>query len=280
MIGLPRDLAVMLRLDFAEVLRSRWLVVALGLYAVLATLFVLVGLRESTVANFTGMGRVLFSLCHTLLVLLPLLALAVTGQSVSRAREDGSLEILLSQPIRRSSYLLAVGVSRLAVLTVPLIALLFALGLVGRAVFGQAIPWSFMGRAALLSTLLLFVFCAVGVAISAHVRSPARAMTYLIGVWLLAVALIDLGLLGLLLTWRLEPQVVFALAALNPVQVVRLGLLAAAEPELAVLGPVGFYLSTRLGPQGLMALAVAWPLVLGVGVWWITVRNFRRGDVV
>jgi len=279
-VSLPRDFLAMLRLDFAEVLRSRWLVTALGLYAALAALFVLVGLRESTVADFTGMGRVLFSLCHTLLVILPLLALAVTGQSVSRARDDGSLELLLGHPIRRASYLLAVGTARVTALTLPLIALLFGLGLLGRVAFGQPIPWSFVGRAALLSALLLFVFCAVGVAISVHVRSPARAMTYLIGVWLLAVALIDLGLIGLLLSWRLDPQVVFALAALNPVQVVRLGLLAAAEPDLAVLGPVGFYLSTRLGPQGLMALAIAWPLALGCGVWWLTLRNFRRGDVV
>lgn len=280
MKGVPRDLTAMLRLDFAEVVRSRWLVAALGLYGALAALFVLVGLRESTVAHFTGMGRVLFSLCHTLLVVLPLLALAVTGQSVSRAREDGSLEILLSQPIRRSHYLLAVGIARVTALTIPLLSLLLGLALLGRIVFGQPIPWSFVGRAGLLSALLLFVFSAVGVAISVHVRSPARAMTYLIGVWLLAVALIDLGLIGLLLTWRLDPQVVFTLAALNPVQVVRLGLLAAAEPELAVLGPVGFYLSTRLGPEGLMGLAVAWPLALGCGVWWFTLRSFRRGDVV
>ena len=65
------DLAAIARLDLAEVARSRWLVTCLAVYAVLGGVFVLVGLRESTVIGFTGMGRVLFSLCHALVLILP-----------------------------------------------------------------------------------------------------------------------------------------------------------------------------------------------------------------
>lgn len=275
----PRDFLAMARLEFAEVLRSRWLVAAFALYGILAALFVLVGTRESTVIDFTGMGRALFSLCHALILVLPLVALSLTGQTVSRAREDGSLELLLSGPVRRASYLCGVGLVRFAILALPLVALLLVLGLLGRVAFGQAIPWSFIGRAALLSAVLLFAFSAVGLAISTQVRSQARAMTYLIGVWLLSVALVDFGLIGLLLTWRLDPQWVFALAAANPVQAVRLALLSAGEPELSVLGPVGFYLSARLGTGGLMALGIAWPLVFGFAVFGLTLRSFRRSDL-
>ena len=79
------------RLDWAEVQRTRWLAVCLTLYALLAALFVLVGLRESTVLGFSGAGRVLLSLCHGLILLLPLLALLVTGQVVNRARDGPRL---------------------------------------------------------------------------------------------------------------------------------------------------------------------------------------------
>jgi len=274
------DALAIARLDLAEVVRSRWLVVCLGLYAALAALFVLVGLRESSVMGFTGMGRVLFSLCHALILLLPLVALAVTGQSVNRARDEGALELLLSHPVRRTSYLLAVGLVRFAALSLPLVALLLALGLAGRAVFGQAVPWSFVARSAVLSTALLFASSALGTAISVRVTSPARAMTYLIGAWVLGVALLDFGLIGLLLTWRVDPHLVFALAAVNPVQAVRVALLAAAEPELSTLGPVGFYLANRLGAGGVLALGVAWPLLFGLGAWTLALRAFRRGDVV
>ena len=91
-------------LEFAEVLRSRWLLFSFALYTVLATIFVFVGMRESNVMGFTGMGRVLFAFCHALVQLLPLLGLTATGQTVTQAREDGSLELLFSHRLSRARW--------------------------------------------------------------------------------------------------------------------------------------------------------------------------------
>ncbi len=277
---MPRDLLAVARLDWAEVQRSRWLWVALGLYAGLAGLFVLVGLRESNVLGFTGMGRVLFSLCHVLVLVLPLVALAVTGQVVSRARDDGSLELLLSHPVRRGAYLVAVTGVRYLALTVPLLVLMALLAVGGQAVLGQAVPWGFLLRASGVCAALLWAFTALGIATSARVRSPARAMTYLVVFWLAGVALLDFGLIGLMLSWRIEPRAVFLLAAANPVQAARLALLSVAEPELGTLGPVGFYLSTRFGGGALLALGIAWPLAFGALAWTSALRTLRRSDAV
>ncbi len=267
------------RLDLAEVVRSRWLLVCLALYALLGGGFVLVGMRESSVIGFTGMGRVLFSLCHALVLLLPLMALAVTGQVVNRAREEGALELFLSQPIPRAGYLAAVVGVRYLALALPLAALLLGLAALGRLAFGQAVPWAFLARSAALCAALLWAFAALGLATSVRVRSPARAMTYLILFWITGTALLDFGLIGALLRWRLDPRAVFLLAALNPVESVRLALLAGAEPDLATLGPVGFYLSQRLGSSGLLALGLAWPVLFGSAAWGLALRWFRRGDV-
>lgn len=277
---LPRDLVAVARLDLAEVIRSRWLLFCLGLYAVLAGIFVLVGLRESSVLGFTGMGRVLFSLCHALVLVLPLVALAVTGQVVNRARDDGTLELLMSHPIGRSAYLVAVTGVRYLALTLPLVVLLVGLALAGRAAFAQPVPWPFVARAVVVSAALLWAFTALGIAISIRVRHPARAMTYLMLAWVAGVALLDFALIGLLLQWRLQPRVVFLLAGLNPVEMARLAILSAAEPELATLGPVGFYLAHRLGADALLALGVGWPLAFGTAIWGLALRGFRRGDVV
>jgi hypothetical protein len=73
---------------------------------------------------------------------------------------------------------------------------------------------------------------------------------------------------------------VFALAAANPVQTARMALLASAEPTLATLGPVGFYLANRLGTDLLFALGIAWPALVGVGGWLVAWQSFRRGDAV
>ena len=52
-------------------------------------------------------------------------------------------------------------------------------------------------------------------------------MTYLILFWVVGVALLDFGLIGAMLTWKLEPRLVFLIAAANPVEAARLALLSA-----------------------------------------------------
>lgn len=275
-----REALAVARLDWAEVARSRWLAVCLSLYALLAAVFVLVGLRESSVVGFTGMGRVLFSLCHALVLVLPLVALAVTGQVVNRARDEGALELLMSHPVRRGSYFAAVTAVRILALALPLVAMLLGLGLLGWALFDQAVPWTLIGRSAAVCAALLWAFGALGLLVSVAVRSAARAMTWLVLLWFAGVALLDFGLIGLMLSWRLQPESVFLLAVLNPVETARLALLSAAEPELAVLGPVGFFLANRLGANALFALGVAWPALFGLGAWLLALRTLRRGDIV
>lgn len=274
------ELSAVARLDFGEVLRSRWLIVCLGSYALLGGMFVLVGLRESSVLGFTGIGRVLFSLCHALVVLLPLLALLATVQSVNRARDDGSLELFLSHPIGRGAYLAAVASVRFAALALPLAVVMLALAIEGAWLHGQAVPWHFFARALGVCVALLAAYVGAGLATSVVVRHPAKAMALVFGIWLASAALLDFALIGLLLQWRVPAPLVFALAALNPVQAARLALLSSAEPTLATLGPVGFYLANRFGAEALLALGTVWPGVVAVGGWLVAWRSFRRGDAV
>ena len=91
---------------------------------------------------------------------------------------------------------------------------------------------------------------------------------------------VDFALVGLMLQWRLNPQTVFLLAALNPVQSARMALLSGAAPELSVLGPVGFYLTNRVGAGALFAVGTLWPAVLGAAAWALAFRSFRRADIV
>ena len=273
------ELAALVTLERAELLRSRWLWLGCGLYAALTALFFGVGLRESSVLGFTGHGRVLFSLSHALVYLLPLLALLATGPLVPRAREDGSLELLLSQPVSRVHYLsLALGVRWLGLIA-PLAALFLAIG-GASALLGAALPWGYLAQALAVSAALLFAFSALGLALSCSARTSAHALAALLLAWLTAVALLDFGVIGILLRWQLTPQAVLVLAALNPVEAARVALLAGAEPDLATLGPVGFYLAERLGPTGLVALGVGWPLAFGGLALAHALRRFCRDDAV
>ena len=279
-VSLRREIAVVARLDLAEVLRSRWLVFCLVVHAILAGMFVLVGLRESGVVGFTGMGRALMSWSHALLFLLPLLALSATGQVVNSARDDGSLELLLSNPVSRTGYFLGVSIVRTLALVVPLLVAMPAMALFGAIAFGQAVPWAFLLRGVLVSTMLLLCFTALGLTVSTLVRNQAKALMLTILIWAAGVALIDFGLVGLMLQWELPPSAVFALAALNPVQCARLALLSAAQPELSTFGPVGFFLANHVGSTGLLLVGIGWPLLLGITAWVWSLGAFRRRDLV
>jgi len=279
-MSLAREIAVVARLDLAEVLRSRWLVFCLVVHTILAGTFVLVGMRESGVVGFTGMGRALMSWSHVLLFVLPLLALSATGQVVNSARDDGSLELLLSNPVSRTGWFVGTTLVRLAALCLPLLVAMPLMGLFGAMAFGQEVPWDFLLRGVVVSVALLACFVALGMLVSTLVRSQAKALMLTLLLWALSAALIDFALVGVMLQWELPPSAVFTLAALNPVQCARLALLSGAQPELSTFGPVGFFLANQVGSGGLLALGIVWPLLLGLTAWVWSLGAFRRHDLV
>jgi ABC-type transport system involved in multi-copper enzyme maturation permease subunit len=207
-------------------------------------------------------------------------ALLATVQAVNRARDDGSLELYLSQPIGRSAFLAGVTGVRLAVLVLPLGAVLVGLALGAGWLRGDPIPWAFVARTLGVCAALLAAYAGIGLATSVLVRHGARAMALVFAIWAASVALLDFAGIGLLLRWRLPPEAVFTLAAANPVQAARMALLGAAEPTLATLGPVGFYLANRVGGGVLLALGTVWPVLVGACAWLVAWRSFRRGDAV
>jgi ABC-2 type transport system permease protein len=273
-----RQLRAAARLDLAEVLRSRWIWFCLATYTILGGVLLTVGVRESSILGFTGTSRVLLSFSHALILVLPLIALMALAPAVQRAREDGSLELLFSQPLSPGAWFLAVCGVRYLALVLPLAGVMVGIGVWGSLVHDDPIPWPYIVRSLAVSASLLLAFAGIGAAISVFVRNPARVITYLVLAWALGVALLDFGLIGLMLRWRLDPHAVFTLAVMNPVEAARLALLSHLQPELSTFGPVGFYLANRVGGGALFAIGVVWPAVVGLGAWTIAYLGFRRSD--
>jgi hypothetical protein len=117
---------------------------------------------------------------------------------------------------------------------------------------------------------LTWAFVGVGLWLSSVARTSERATVYVLLAWLGTTALHDFGLIALLLRFKLLPAVVFASAAVNPAEAGRLAILTGIDPELSVLGPVGFWLATTLGPQ----------LTLLIGLGRLTHRTdaFSKGQ--
>jgi len=272
-----RDLVACARLDLADALRSRWFALCAAVYVSLVAVFLVAGKHESALFGFTGMDRALFAFTHALLALLPLLALLATGQLVTRARHEGMLELIFGHGASRSAWLAAVALVRSLILLLPLAVLMTGVALWGQLAYGP-VPWSFVGRALAVCGSLVVAFVGIGLAVSTFARSGARALVAVLVVWALAVALLDLGIIGLLLRGPLPPQITLVLAAMNPVEAARLGLLAGISDELAALGPVGFFVATRVGDGAMLAVGMAWPAVTGMTAFAAALRRFCQGD--
>ena len=269
----------LLRLELADALRSRWVLFTASAYVLVFGAFVWLGLRESSVLGFTGLSRVVLNVSNAVVIVLPLVSLVATHQSIVRARSTGLFELILAQPVRREDWLLSAVGARLLVIVGPLAALLAA-PLAVSAFSGEASLAPLVARSLLVVASLSLGFVGVGVLVSSAARSTERATVYALVAWLGASVLHDFGLIGLLLRWHLSPPVVFVLAALNPVESSRIAILSAVDPELSVLGPVGFWLANTLGARWALVLGVGWPVAVGLLALLLARRNLRRCDLV
>jgi ABC-2 type transport system permease protein len=270
----------LLRLELADALRSRWLLFTCGVYALVFGAFVWFGLRESSVLGFTGLSRVVLSVANAVVIVVPLVALVATSQGIVRAKQTGLFELLLVQPCRRGEWFAGLVASRLVVLGGPLVLMMAIAGLLG-AILGEGAELAVMlTRSLLVSLALLVCFIGIGLLLSAWARSPERATVLALGTWLVAAAMHDFALIGVLLRMRMEPAVVFTLAAANPVEAARVAVLTGVDPELSVLGPVGFWIANTLGSRMSLAVGTLWPLFLGVLALGLAARRLRRMDLV
>jgi ABC-2 type transport system permease protein len=275
----PSARGAFLRLEVADAMRSRWLLFATASYVGVFGLFGWLGLRESSVLGFTGMSRVLLNAANAIAVVLPLVALVATSQTVVRARQSGYFELFLSQPCRRRDWFWAAVGARAAVLFLPLVSML-ALVAAAAVLRGEPAFGGLILRSAAITLALLWAYVGIGFLISTAVRSPERAVVLALVIWFFGAALHDFALIGLLLELRLEPHVVFALTAANPVEAARLALLTGVDPDLSVLGPVGFWIANVLGPRATSFVGIAWPFVVGSVALRLALRRLVRSDLV
>lgn len=268
------------RLEMADALRSRWVVFTAAVYGAVFAAFVWLGLRESTVLGFTGLSRVVLNVANAVVIAVPLVALIASSQTIVRGRTSGFFELVLAQPCRRQDWLVAVVASRVVVVLGPLALLLLATLVAGLFVGSDEALTPLVLRSLAVTASLSWAFLGVGFLASSIAPTPERATVYALLAWIVGAALHDFALIGALLRFRLAPEVVFVLAALNPVEAARVALLSSVDPELGVLGPVGFWLATSFGSKLTLLVGVGWPVLLGTACLALTARRLRRADLV
>ena len=275
-----KGLGALFGLELVDALRSRWMAFVALVYVVVFGSFVAIGLGESSMLGFTGLSRVVLNLSSAVILVLPLLSLVATATVVPRARVTGLFDVLLVQPVPRKAWMIGLFGSRLVVLLAPLVLVLGAIVFVGvRSGEAHALVREAL-RSLAIATALVVAYAGVGLALGTFAATPDQAVVYALVVWVLGAAVHDLALLGVLLRWQLPPAWVFALAAANPMEAARIGILSGIDPDLSLLGPVGFWIANDLGAARAFLFGALWPLGLGVVCAVVATRRFERADLV
>jgi Cu-processing system permease protein len=273
----PRETALVAARELREALRSRWFVLAAACFLVLSLSLTMLGLAGAQRSGLAGFDRTTASLLNLALLFVPLMTLSLGGLGIAGELEDGSLAMLLAQPVTRGE---AYAGKYLGLFAAVSAAILVGFGITGVLVgmtVGGGNARAFVELVG-LTLLLSAATLSLGTVLSVLLRSRAKVIGAAFSAWLLLVYISDLGTIGLTIARNLQPAQVFVLALLNPVQQARvLGTLTLSD-RLDVLGAVGAFGLDQFGDTGLSVLLVGAlaaltlaPLAIGYGFFRKTV---------
>jgi len=271
----PRETLLVAAREVREAVRSRWFLLSAVSFLVLSLGLSLLGLAGAQRSGLAGFDRTTAGLLNLALLFVPLVTLSLGGLGLAGELEDGSLAVLLAQPLTRGEVYLGKYLGLLGAVGASIFAGFGAAGLVITAVAGGGNAVAFLQLVG-LAVLLAAATLALGTLLSAALSSRAKAVGGAFAAWLVIVYGSDLGAIGLAAARSLSPAQVFTLALLNPVEQARvLGTLSlTSRPE--VLGVVGVYGQDLLGANGLPlvligALLASASIALGLG--WMVFRK-------
>ncbi|MWJ28953.1 ABC transporter permease subunit [Halomonas sp. ZH2S] len=256
--------------EFRDGLRNRWVLAIALVLAALAVGIAWFGAAASGGLGFTSLATTLTSLSTLAVFLIPLIALLLAYDAVVGEQEAGTLLLLLTYPLSRTSLLLGkflghgliLGVA--TVLGFGIAGVVVALGAEGVDIAELA---GGMGLLILSSVLLGWVFIAFAYLISVSVTEKARAAGLALVVWFLFVLVFDLGLLALLVSVKQGGDWLPWLLLLNPTECFRLINLAGFEAARSVSGVTSIAQGGAFRPAVLIPILFAWILVpLGLAI--------------
>lgn len=182
-------------------IRNRWVVLASLILLTFSLVLVLLGSSPTGATKVDGLTVIVASLSTLSVYLVPLIALLLSFDAIAGEIDRGTLQLTLATQVSRGEVLVGKFLGHGVVLA---IAVLIGYGIAG----GVSIATSQnTGQAGLIDLVRLIItsialggtFIAIGYVASASVRQTGTAAALAITIWLFAVVLYDLALLGALL---------------------------------------------------------------------------------
>jgi len=261
-------------------LRNRWIILSTLILLAFALILVLLGSAPGGEVKTDAVTVVVASLSTLSVYLVPLIALLLSFDAIAGEIDRGTLQLVLASPVSRGAVLVGKFLGHVAVLS---IAVSFGYGIAGLVAFfanggGEASALIGVGRLIASSIILGATFIAIGYIASASVRQTGTAAALAIAIWLFAVVLYDLALLGGLLASQdgfFARDIFPWLLVFNPADAFRLYNMSAIDAA-AVGSNLGGGVRSALPLSGLatMLSPVAWA-VIALGLSTFILKRVR-----
>lgn len=259
-----RHLAAIIGLELRMLSRNRWVAVITVVMIAFSLLIAFAGSAPVGTVGTDGLTVATASLTTLMVYLVPLVALLLSYDSIAGEASRGTLALLLTYPATRLELLAGKYAAQSLVLAFAIVAgLAAAAAMVAMKELPSAAAFALLLRLAWSSCLLGAAFLAIGNLTSVFAREPGTAAALAIGVWIIAVVMYDVALLGALVsddgglfTQRLFPWFLLA----NPTDAFRLFNLSHIDPG-AIAGGMAS-VSDTAGIPARMALVslLLWPI--------------------
>jgi Cu-processing system permease protein len=246
------------RKELTDRLRNRWVWTVSALLCVAALAIAFFGAVPVGVVGGKGSGAALASLMNLATYLVPLIALILGCGAIIDEQQRGTLDLILVQPLSAGAYFAGTFLGFAFALTIAVGSGLAIAGVVTGLWLGVAVGEYLV--LVLLALLLGGAFLALSFLVSLLARERGRAIASSIFLWLFAVFLFDLLLVGVLIVsgGKVPAGLFGGLLLANPADVFRLLCLRWVG---AAASPMGLTPAVESGmPAGLL---------LGMLVLWI-----------
>ncbi len=274
-----RAVAILAGKEIRDGLRNRWIAATILLLMAIALSLYFLGSAPGGTTRASSLDVTVVSLASLSVYLIPLIALMLSFDALVGEFERGTMLLLLTYPVARWEVVAGKFVGHMMIL---LTAILIGYGgtalVIALATGSDLNHWQAYVSMMASSWLLGGIFVALGYVISAFVQERATAAGAAIGVWLVAVVLYDLGLMGVLLADKeqtLSQNLFTTLIVANPTDAYRIFNLTGFDSVSSVAGMADIGVNAQLSPTLLLAVMGTWillPLML-------TVFRFKRREL-
>lgn len=274
-----KNLYLVFRTDLNEALRSKWFLIYTLVFGGIIALFFITGITESRIQGFSGLSRLLLIFIEICIVIVPIFILVNTVRTIAGERDNNTLEYMLSFPISLKEYFFGKFLGKLLAVTLPIIGAL-VLALFWSLFKSVDIPWGIFFYYMGLIVAINICFLGLSFFISSLVKSQEVALGVAFFIWLFLLALIDLLLIGFLIKTAVSPEVIYAIALINPLQVFRIGAISLFDPEFSVIGPASYFILDEFGKVFISLYCLVYPIILGLVFSICGYLIFKRKDLV